>query len=71
MKMPIKGMMVGNGVTNWTYDTQPATMNEAYYRSLMSTKSFDDMNKLKCDWSGVPFGKMPSEPECLTILERH
>lgn len=71
MKMPIKGMMVGNGVTNWTYDTQPATMNEAYYRSLMSTKSFDTMNKLKCDWSGVPFGKMPADPECIRILELH
>ena len=32
----LKGMMVGNGVTNWTYDTTPATADMAYWHSLIS-----------------------------------
>ena len=35
-KINLKGFMVGNGVTNWTFDTYPATVDQMYYRSLMS-----------------------------------
>jgi len=29
-KINVKGMMVGDGVTNWAYDTMPATLNMTY-----------------------------------------
>lgn len=28
-------MMVGNGVTNWKFDTNPAMVDMAYWHSLM------------------------------------
>ena len=40
------GFLVGNGVTNWTYDTAPATVDVAYYRSLMSSSDWLAMQKL-------------------------
>jgi len=35
-KINLAGFFVGNGVTNWTYDTTNATYDVAYYRLLMS-----------------------------------
>ena len=34
-KINLKGMMVGNGVTNWAYDTMPATIDMGYWRSII------------------------------------
>ena len=31
---PLRGIMVGNGVTNWTYDTIPAFLEMGYWHSL-------------------------------------
>jgi len=36
-KPNLKGMMVGNGVTNWKYDTYPAFIEMGYWHSLYST----------------------------------
>jgi carboxypeptidase C (cathepsin A) len=33
-KPKFKGFMVGNGVTNWKYDTQPALIEMAYWHGL-------------------------------------
>ena len=35
-RIDLSGFFVGNGVTNWTYDTTPATADVLYYRYLMS-----------------------------------
>lgn len=35
-KINLAGFFVGNGVTNWTYDTANATFDVAYYRLLIS-----------------------------------
>ena len=42
-KINVKGMMVGNGVTNWTYDTMPATTDMGYWHSIMSQDMHDKM----------------------------
>jgi carboxypeptidase C (cathepsin A) len=47
----LKGMMVGNGVTNWKYDTMPATINMGYWRSLISQDLHDSINQLACNFS--------------------
>lgn len=65
----VKGMMVGNGVTNWTYDTQPATFNMTYWHALMGQEMWDELNELKCDFSLMNFGKIPGRP-CLDIFDR-
>ena len=38
--------MVGNGVTNWKYDTEPAYAQMGYYHSLYDTRTFDEMKTL-------------------------
>ncbi len=38
----LKGMMVGNGVTNWKYDTIPAFIEMAYWHSFISKADYDE-----------------------------
>jgi hypothetical protein len=37
-------MMIGNGVTNWTYDTQPASFNMTYWHAIIGDDMFDALN---------------------------
>jgi len=43
--------MVGNGVTNWTYDTQPAYVEMAYWHSLYDTATYRAMKNNSCDFT--------------------
>jgi len=61
--------MVGNGVTNWNYDTTPAFIEMAYWHSLFDQRVYDKMHELKCDYSGIEFGNLPSE-DCLALLQK-
>lgn len=63
----VKGMMVGNGVTNWTYDTMPATVDMGYWHSIMSQDTHDSMIAEDCDYSGIVFDKNPSD-SCMEYL---
>lgn len=49
-KPNLKGFMVGNGVTNWTYDTQPAYVEMAYWHSLYDTTTYELMKNNSCDF---------------------
>lgn len=42
-KPNLKGFMVGNGCTNWKYDTEPAYLKMAYWHSLYSQETYDAM----------------------------
>jgi serine carboxypeptidase-like clade 2 len=65
----LAGFLVGNGVTNWTYDTAPATVDVAYYRSLMSSADWLAMQRLQCNVSGVPLGDYShATAECMGHL---
>lgn len=66
----LKGMMVGNGVTNWTYDTMPATVDMGYWRSIMSQEMHDNILAEGCDYSGIVFDKNPSE-SCMNYLNKY
>ena len=59
-------MAVGDGVTNWTYDTQPATMNMTYWHAVMGQEMYDQINEYQCDYSLLNFNIFPSA-ECLGI----
>jgi len=61
--------MVGNGVTNWKYDTLPAFIEMGYWHSLIDTTTYDRMKELNCDYSGVEFGNNPTG-ECLDLLNK-
>lgn len=47
-KINLKGMLVGNGCTNWEYDSLPAMLSTLYYRNVMDTETWDMFNKEKC-----------------------
>ena len=50
-KPNLKGMMVGNGVTNWNYDTTPAYIELANAHSFMNPDDYAQMKALGCDYS--------------------
>lgn len=68
-KINLISMMVGNGVTNWTYDTMPATVTELYWRSLISQQLHDNITAAKCDYSMIEFGANISQ-ECEDYLNK-
>jgi hypothetical protein len=37
---PLKGMMVGNGVTNWKYDGSPSAFEMSYWHSLVDRELY-------------------------------
>lgn len=41
-------MLVGNGLTNWTYDATPASIEMAYYRGLLDTNTWDEIVANNC-----------------------
>jgi len=68
---PLKGIMVGNGVTNWTYDTLPASMEFAYQRGLIDTELHNKYKEMKCDITKVAPLNASAEPaECNDYVER-
>jgi len=54
-KPNLKGFMVGNGVTNWTYDGTPAYIEMGYWHSLYSQEIRDNMTANKCDYAMTEF----------------
>ena len=59
-KPNLKGMMVGNGVTNWDYDTNPAFFEMSYWHSLISNDLYDAIKEAECD-TRTYAPKAPSE----------
>lgn len=47
-KYNVKGMIVGNGATDWDYDVWPAFPDVAYNFNLISKKLLDDYNAKGC-----------------------
>jgi len=58
---------VGNGVTNWTYDTTPAYLSMGYWHSLYDTALYNQINEAQCDFSG-PYGTHITE-QCNAWLD--
>lgn len=50
-KPNLKGFMVGNGVTNWKYDTTPAYLEMAYWHGLYDSDLYEAFKDNKCDFS--------------------
>ena len=68
-----KGFMVGNGVTNWAYDTFPAYIEMGYWRGLYDTNTYDYMHANHCpieyeNFEFKDFKKM--KYECQTVANK-
>ena len=50
-KPNLKGMMIGNGVTNFNFDSANAYLEMAYWHSLYDTETYDAIKRMKCDFS--------------------
>jgi hypothetical protein len=62
--------MVGNGCTNWTYDTTPAMLNMTYWHALYNTELHDKMVEDTCDYSMVAIDNGASLNEkCASYLD--
>ena len=66
-KPNLKGFAVGNGVTNWKYDTNAAYIDMAYWHSLMSEDLHDRIVAADCDWN-MPYMIGVSD-ECMSLFE--
>jgi hypothetical protein len=58
--------MVGNGVTNWNYDTRTAYLEMGYYHSLYDDALYNEIKANECDFSG-PYS-LNATPYCLNLL---
>jgi len=61
--------LVGNGVTNWKYDTTPAYLEMSFWHSLLSHEDYKKTVELKCDFSRIFFGSEPVK-ECMDIYNK-
>jgi hypothetical protein len=60
--------MVGNGVTNWKYDTTPAFVKMGYWHGLYDDDLY--MAIKDCDYSYYQFDKAKVTPDCKTAMDR-
>ena len=60
---PLKGIMVGNGVTNWKYDTDPAAFEMSYWHSLIDKDLWESKYKNNCSMNDNDDTITDNEPE--------
>merc|ERR1719265_992671 len=66
-KPNIKGFAVGNGVTNWTYDTNAAFVEMSYWHSLIPTELHDKITAAECNYAGPYYTETTAE--CFGLLD--
>lgn len=49
-KINLKGILVGNGATDWQYDTTPSYLPMAYNHQLMDRDLYDTFVQYNCTW---------------------
>lgn len=59
------GFAVGNGVTNWEYDCNPAYVKMGYWHSLYSEDLHERFEKHNCDFGGLGMPKATAECKAL------
>ena len=60
--------MVGNGVTNWEYDTTNAYVDMAFWHSLYEEELYNQLKALKCDFNGPYFTH--TTDACMDLLNQ-
>lgn len=64
----LKGFMVGNGVTNWKYDTMPAFVEMAYWHGLYDDDLYAVLSK--CDLSFFEWNADKLSDPCKAAITR-
>lgn len=65
-----KGFMVGNGVTDWKYDTLPAFIEMGYWHGLYDDELYQAFKDDKCDFSFYQFDYKSISTACNAHLDR-
>ena len=60
----LKGVAVGNGLADYTYDTHPAFIDMGYYHGLMSQELKDKIKEKGCDYSNMEWRAEEISEEC-------
>jgi carboxypeptidase C (cathepsin A) len=60
----LKGMMVGNGVTNWAYDTNPAFIDMAYGHHMIPETLYNKLKTKGCTFGEFDDQNVNLDPEC-------
>lgn len=60
----LRGMMVGNGVTNWHYDCDPSYIDLLYGHSILPEKLYNDIKKEGCTFSQFANLTGDMNPKC-------
>jgi cathepsin A (carboxypeptidase C) len=58
----LKGIIVGNGVTNYTYDCEPAYVGMGFWHTLYGTDLHDKLKEYDCDMANLE-----EKPECAKL----
>jgi carboxypeptidase C (cathepsin A) len=61
----LQGIIVGNGVTNYTYDCEPAYLGMGFWHSLYGTELHDKMEEYGCE-----FVREEEKPECAELQKQ-
>ena len=64
----LKGFIVGNGVTNWEYDTTPAFVKMGFWHGLYDYDMYLDIQTAKCDYNNFKFGDLSQD--CINYLNK-
>lgn len=73
-KPNLKGMIVGNGVTNNYLDSDQAYIDMSYWHSLIDKKTWDSMNKNECNYTLDARTEKPIynlSQECVTAHQQY
>lgn len=57
-KLNLKGMMIGNGCTDWDYDCNPATIEIGYGRAMFSNRLYNALMKYNCSNNNAEFAPL-------------
>lgn len=64
--MNLKGMMVGNGCTDWNVDTNPSLPQTLYNFNIIPKRLLDSMEENNCKFYGDPtFPHDHNSPICI------
>lgn len=56
-KLNLKGFMVGNGCTNWNYDTTPSFVEMSYWYGLISQELHEKLEANNCYEEYTPYSE--------------
>lgn len=66
----MKGILVGNGCTDWEVDAEPGWMEMLYMHNIIDINSFKEWRDNKCFWTVEEVFEPSDDPKCVAIWEK-